>query len=216
MAKIGQMMLKGGRWQGKQIVSQNWVDQSTKAHIKARGYDYGYQWWRGKTIANNQIIDAFWAWGHGGQFIIVLPELDLVVVFTAKHRDNPGYSKRAFGMLTQHILPAVIPHVSLEKSVRLERDVMDAYAGSYEFKSDREHISIEVMRIGNKLFGKSDNDEIKVELYPETASQFYGTSSDIGGFKLKFVKNRESDINQLVLHCAPQFAFMSIPFDKIK
>ena len=91
MAKIGQMMLKGGRWQGKQIVSQNWVDQSTKAHIKARGYDYGYQWWRGKTIANNQIIDAFWAWGHGGQFIIVLPELDLVVVFTAKHRDNPGY-----------------------------------------------------------------------------------------------------------------------------
>ena len=119
-------------------------------------------------------------------------------------------------MLTQHIIPAVIPHVSLEKSVRLMRDVMDAYAGSYEFKSDREHISIEVMRIGNKLFGKSDNDEIKVELYPETASQFYGTSSDIGGFKLKFVKNRESDINQLVLHCAPQFAFMSIPFDKIK
>ena len=68
----------------------------------------------------------------------------------------------------------------------------------------------------NKLFGKSDNDEIKVELYPETASQFYGKSPDIGGFKLKFVKNREGDINQFVLHCAPQFAFMSIPFEKIK
>ena len=37
------------QWQGKQIISQNWVNQSTQAHIKAGGYDYGYQWWRGKT-----------------------------------------------------------------------------------------------------------------------------------------------------------------------
>ena len=216
MAKIGQMMLKGGRWQGKQIISQNWVNQSTQAHIKAGGYDYGYQWWRGKTIASNQIFDSFWAWGHGGQFIIVLPDLDLVVVLTAKHLDNPGYSKRAFGMLTQHILPAVIPHPSLEKIAMLDRDVMDAYVGKYEFKSDRENIFVEVMRVGNKLFGKSDDDEEKVELFHETESQFYGTSQDIGGFKLKFVKNREGDINQFVLHCAPQFAFMSIPFDKIE
>ena len=93
---------------------------------------------------------------------------------------------------------------------------MDAYAGSYEFKSDREHISVEVMRIGNKLFGKSDNDEIKVELYPETASQFYGTSPDIGGFKFKFVKNQRGNVNQFFLHCAPRFASMTIPFDKIK
>ena len=72
------------------------------------------------------------------------------------------------------------------------------------------------MRIEDKLFGKSNDDEEKVELFPERDSQFYGTSQDIGGFKLKFVKNREGDIKQFVLHCAPQFAFMSIPFDKIK
>ena len=68
----------------------------------------------------------------------------------------------------------------------------------------------------NKLFGKSDNDEIKVELYPETASQFYGTSSVIGGFKFKFVKNQRGNVNQFFLHCAPRFASMTIPFDKIK
>jgi CubicO group peptidase (beta-lactamase class C family) len=215
MAKIGQMMLKGGRWRGKQIISQNWVNQSTRAYIRAGGYDYGYQWWRGKTIANNQVIDAFWAWGHGGQFIIVLPELDTVVVLTAKHLDNPGYSKRAFGMLTQHIMPALIPHSQREKSAVLDREVMDAYVGKYEFKSDREHIFVEVMRVGNKLFGKSDDEE-KVELFPETESQFYGTSQEIGGFKLKFVKDQMGDINQFILHCAPRFAFMRIPFDKIK
>ncbi len=216
MAKIGQMMLKGGRWRGKQIISQDWVNQSTQAHVKAGAYDYGYQWWRGKTIANNQIIDAFWAWGHGGQYIIVLPELDAVIVLTAKHMDNPGYSERAFGMLTQHIIPALIPHPSLKKTVRLNRTVMDAYVGEYEFKSDREHILVDIMRIEDKLFGKSADDEEKVELFPETESQFYGTSQDIGGFKLNFVRNREGDIKQFVLHCAPRFAFISIPFDKIK
>ena len=215
MAKIGQMMLKGGRWQGTQIISRNWVNQSTRAHIKAGGYDYGYQWWRGKTIANNQIIDVFWAWGHGGQFIIVMPELDSVVVLTGKHLDNPGYSKRAFGMLTQHIMPALIPHWQREKPVMLERGVMDAYVGKYEFKSDRENIFVEVMRIEDKLFGKSDDEE-KVELFPETESQFYGTSQEIGGFKLKFVKDQMGDINQFVLHFAPRFAFMTIPFEKIK
>ena len=215
MAKIGQMMLKGGRWQGTQIISRIWVNQSTRAHIKAGGYDYGYQWWRGKTIANNQIIDVFWAWGHGGQFIIVMPELDSVVVLTGKHLDNPGYSKRAFGMLTQHIMPALIPHWQREKPVMLERGVMDAYVGKYEFKSDRENIFVEVMRIEDKLFGKSDDEE-KVELFPETESQFYGTSKEIGGFKLKFVKDQMGDINQFVLHFAPRFAFMTIPFEKIK
>ena len=97
----------------------------------------------------------------------------------------------------------------------LERGVTDAYVGKYEFKNDRENISVEVMRVGNKLFGKSDDEE-KVELFPETESQFYGTSQEIGGFKLKFFKDQMGDINQFFLHCAPQFAFMSIPFDKIK
>jgi CubicO group peptidase (beta-lactamase class C family) len=216
MAKIGQIMLEGGQWQGKQIISQTWVNQSTQAHIKAGGYDYGYQWWRGKTITNNQVIDVFWAWGHGGQFIIVLPELDSVVVLTAKHLDNPGYSKRAFGMLTQHIMPALIPHSQREKPAMLDRGGMDAYVGKYEFKNDREHIFVEVMRIEDKLFGKSDDDEEKVELFPETESQFYGTSQEIGGFKLKFIKDQMGDINQFVLHCAPRLAFMRIPFDKIK
>jgi len=71
------------------------------------------------------------------------------------------------------------------------------------------------MRIEDKLFGKS-HDEEKVELFPETESQFYGTSKEIGGFKLKFVKDQMGDINQFVLHFAPRFAFMTIPFEKIK
>jgi hypothetical protein len=45
-----------------------------------------------------------------------------------------------------------------------------------KLKGHREIIFVEVMRVGNKLFGKSDDEEEKVELFPETESQFYGTS----------------------------------------
>jgi CubicO group peptidase (beta-lactamase class C family) len=114
-------MLKGGIWQNKQIVSHNWVNESTQAHIEARRYEYGYQWWRGTTINNNRIIEAFWAWGHGGQFILILPSLDLVVVFTAKHRDNPGSSKRAFDILSNYIIPAVLPPSSPNETIKKEK-----------------------------------------------------------------------------------------------
>jgi len=110
----------------------------------------------------------------------------------------------------------VIPHPSLEKTTMLDLDVMDAYVGKYEFKSDRENIFVEVMRVGNKLFGKSEDEEEKVELFPETESQFYGTSKEIGGFKVKFIKIQKGNINQFILYCAPRFAFMTIPFEKIK
>ena len=63
MAKIGYLFLKNGRWNGKQIVSQKWVNESTKAHLTqahmpdfALGSGYGYQWWCGKTNINNQVI----------------------------------------------------------------------------------------------------------------------------------------------------------------
>ena len=160
MAKIGYMMLKGGSWKSKQIVSHNWVKESTRAHIKAGGYQYGYQWWRGKTIANNQVIDAFWAWGHGGQFIFILPELELVVVFTAKHRDNPGHSERAFNMLTKYIIPAVIPPAPPRNIVKVTPEVLETYVGTYTFKHNEEIETAHLFVKDNKLFGRGGDDDI--------------------------------------------------------
>jgi CubicO group peptidase (beta-lactamase class C family) len=215
MAKIGYMMLKGGSWKGKQIVSQNWVNESTRAHIKAGGYEYGYQWWRGKTIAGNRVIESFWAWGHGGQFIFVIPALDLIVVFTAKHWENPGHTKRAFNMLSKYIIPAVLPPGPPREMAAVDVEILKTYVGTYTFDHNGETETANIFLKDNRLYGRS-GDEEDVELFPVSESQFFGTSKDIGGFKLKFVKNQKGDIMQFVFHFAPQFSLISIPFDKIK
>jgi CubicO group peptidase (beta-lactamase class C family) len=215
MAKIGYMMLKGGSWKGKQIVSHNWVNESTQAHIKAGGYEYGYQWWRGETIAGNRVIESFWAWGHGGQFIFVIPELDLIVVFTAKHWENPGHTKRAFNMLTKYIIPAVLPPGPPREIAAVDVKILKTYVGTYKFEHNGETATANIFLKDNRLYGRS-GDEKEAELFPVSENQFFGTSKDIGSFKLKFVRNQKGDIIQFILHFAPQFAFMSIPFDKTK
>jgi CubicO group peptidase (beta-lactamase class C family) len=215
MAKIGYMMLKNGNWKGKQIVSQKWAQESTKAQVSAGRYGYGYQWWRGKTIENNQIIDSYWAWGLGGQFIFVFPAMDLVVVFNGKVWKNPGNSKRAFNMLTKYVIPAVMPPGPPPEIVEVDVKVLKTYVGTYKFKHNGETETVNIFLKDNRLYGRGDDEE-QVELFPVSESQFFGTSKDIGNFKLKFVKNKKGDIMQFVVNFAPQFAYMSIPFDKNK
>ena len=215
MAKIGYLMLNDGVWQGKQVVSKEWVHESTKAQVSAGGYRYGYQWWRGKTIENNRVVDAFWAWGHGGQFIFVLPELDSVVVFTAKHWENPGYSERAFNMLNSYMIPAVMPPGLLREVAKVDVKVRETYVGTYKFQHNGEIETVNIFLKDNRLYGRGDDADI-VELYPETENQFFGTSKDIGDFKLQFVKNQNGEIANFLIHFAFQFALTSIPFDKKK
>jgi len=74
MARIGQMLLQEGEWQGRRIVSAEWIARATTPHTP--GGDYGYYFW---LLPNG----AFQAEGHGGQVIRVDPARDLVVVMTA-------------------------------------------------------------------------------------------------------------------------------------
>jgi CubicO group peptidase (beta-lactamase class C family) len=95
MAKIGQLVLGGGRWNDRQIVPKAWVDASTKPQIEATGgFFYGYLWWLGRSLHNGREIQWVGALGRGGQSIRIVPELDLVVVVTAGYYQD--YSPRAF------------------------------------------------------------------------------------------------------------------------
>ena len=86
MLKIGQLYLQKGRWNAKQIISEEWVDKSFGQHV-ALGEDwyYGYLW-RERTI---NILDVpvtyFYAQGNGGQLIYVVPALDLVMALTGSN-----------------------------------------------------------------------------------------------------------------------------------
>ena len=85
MAKFGLLFLNNGNWQGQQIISQEWVEESTSLQFKrsSGSADYGYQWW--VRTFGSQGYDAYFAQGHGGQYIFVVPQLELIVVFTSNH-----------------------------------------------------------------------------------------------------------------------------------
>lgn len=83
MIKIGVLYLNGGIYNGTRIVSEEWVAKATSAKISTNnaqpfGPDYGYFWWIGDGYGH----DYFWANGYGGQFIVVVPDLKLVVAAT--------------------------------------------------------------------------------------------------------------------------------------
>ena len=79
MAKLGQLWLQQGRWEGRQIVSPSWVAASVASQRDVPGGDddYGYGWWLSSGDPS-----SFYAMGRGGQRIVVVPAWDLVVVTT--------------------------------------------------------------------------------------------------------------------------------------
>ena len=93
MAKIGYLYMQGGNWNGRQIISQKWIEESTAWHVSPADAlsGYGYQWsilrYQDKNLSRELYI--YFASGYGGQSIIVVPELSMVVVITAGNYRNP-------------------------------------------------------------------------------------------------------------------------------
>lgn len=90
MAKFGMLFLNEGEWQGEQLVSSEWVEESiTVQFVRDSGSaDYGYQWWV-RTFGDND-YHAYFAQGHGGQYIFVVPEIQLVIAFTSNYEGATG------------------------------------------------------------------------------------------------------------------------------
>ena len=107
--KLGQLYLDGGVWNGKRIVSKSWVAVSTALHpMNARGTD-GYDWHLNDIKLGDRVFKQYDASGNGGQLIMVVPELDLVVMFTAGNYGNFGVWRHfRDDFLPQYILAAVI------------------------------------------------------------------------------------------------------------
>jgi len=99
MAKIGKLMAQGGMWNGEQIVSAEWIAESTRLHVsRAR---YGYYWW--VTEESN----IFAAEGHGAQTILIAQEENLVVVLTADPYSSDAALSPGFRTLINDIMHAM-------------------------------------------------------------------------------------------------------------
>ena len=87
LAKIGQLCLNRGMWNGNRVVSANWIDESAKPQF---GNDrYGLGWWLDEFGAHGHPVKSLVGEGSGGQFLFVIPELEMVVVFTGGNYGSP-------------------------------------------------------------------------------------------------------------------------------
>jgi CubicO group peptidase (beta-lactamase class C family) len=107
--KLGQMMLDGGVWKGRRVVGQKWVQRSTSPLRDLAGIRYGYLWWIIDFPHRGRSVRAFFAGGNGGQVVMGIPELDLVVAFLGGNygdRDRTYLPQRTF--VPRHLLPALV------------------------------------------------------------------------------------------------------------
>lgn len=122
MLKVGQLILSGGRWKGHRILSKKWVRTATAPITKIKDFSnvaisgsknarpqstyYGYYWYQERLVTGRFNYNLLFASGNGGQYIMVIPELNLVVVFTG-HSYNSSKSKLPFAILIENILPCI-------------------------------------------------------------------------------------------------------------
>jgi CubicO group peptidase (beta-lactamase class C family) len=93
MARLGYLYLRGGEWNGERLIAAEYIEQSTIVQASGDptgGNPYGYQWW----ITDATGYHAFYALGYGGQYIYVVPALELVVAVAVGNIDVPLYAPR--------------------------------------------------------------------------------------------------------------------------
>lgn len=104
LAKFGYLYLHQGEWDGKQIIPADYVKESTRKQNEGgfpENEGYGYQWW----VTTVKGHEAYFAGGFGGQFIYVVPDLDIVVII-ASNLDRPHIENR--NIVGEFIIPAVV------------------------------------------------------------------------------------------------------------
>lgn len=109
LARLGELVLNGGRYNGRQVVPQAWIEESLAGQLTTPyGWRYGFQWRSGDSVAGGQPWHWAAAFGNGGQRLYVVPELALAVVIVAGRYDTPDpVNGRASQVLFERILEQV-------------------------------------------------------------------------------------------------------------
>lgn len=109
MIKLGTLVLNNGAWQGKQLISADFLSKATSPIAQPTedwipdSFSYGYFWYQTEIKINNKSYLAKFAWGGGEQYILTFEALDLTIVFTAHAREN-----NTMQLVAESILPAFV------------------------------------------------------------------------------------------------------------
>jgi CubicO group peptidase (beta-lactamase class C family) len=103
--KLGELYLRRGIWHGAELISPAYIAESVRVQNQGEFYGeparYGYGWW----IATIAGYHAFYARGYGGQYLMVIPKADMVVLCTSDWK-QPEYPEH-FALMQKFILPAI-------------------------------------------------------------------------------------------------------------
>jgi len=128
--KFGQLMLNGGTWEGRRILSRNFVDQASAPLYHLAKIYYGYNWWSEDFPYKNRNVRAVMALGAGGQIVTVVPELDLVIAFYAGNYSSRSQRDLGHVYVPRYFLPAVREAGDDKNAPVTERDFTSPYGYS--------------------------------------------------------------------------------------
>ena len=132
MAKFGWLFLNKGKWNGRQVISSQWVDRATRRHVDASLFDhYGYQWWRDAR-------GYYMAVGYKGQRIFVVPRKNMVAVFTGNLEGSTALTPKK--LLDKFVVPAANSDAPLPPNVKQRKRLARLIATSVEAQQAR-HVS---------------------------------------------------------------------------
>jgi len=111
LLKLGQLVLNKGRWENQQVVSQQWINESLQPRAEigqGAAKDYGYLWWIFNFTVNEHLYVTYAAAGNGGNYIFIIPELNLVTVITSQAYNQAYMHAQSQSILTDYVLPSVL------------------------------------------------------------------------------------------------------------
>jgi CubicO group peptidase (beta-lactamase class C family) len=114
--KLGQLYLSGGTWNGRRIISESWVKQSITTHSRFAhpvvetdtNHEYGYGWHIHTFTVANRSYREYAAEGAGGQLVMVIPDLDLVIGINAGGYRSGNWYSWMLDVIPRYIIPAAI------------------------------------------------------------------------------------------------------------
>ena len=108
LLKVAQLYLNGGEWHDNRIVSEKWVQSSTKPHARIdETTEYGYLWWLKSFKSGRKSYPAFFMSGNGGNKVVAIPALDMAVVITSTNYNTHGMHEQTQKILTDYVLAAI-------------------------------------------------------------------------------------------------------------
>lgn len=107
--KLGQLYLNDGTWKGTRLLDSGWAAVATTAHHEIRDEGYGYGWWVFSYPWRGRELSAFYAGGNGGQYVIVVPDLDLAIAIFGGNYNQRVMHVSKYEYVRDYVVAAVRP-----------------------------------------------------------------------------------------------------------